>query len=259
MSLSDSIVSHLVQKVTAIAQRNYLQSADALTALQAPEFEKFLSSINLGIALYSSYGHFFYVSKSFSTTLGYPIETVYGKGPAPLQQITVPYDRPLVAQLVAQTEETLRKMNSSVSYPRISFDYHIVSGPGAIKRVYQHLMPNAIVHNNNFYTLLILHDFTGFKSSPVLNYRLSFLTMDEKFVTLSEGTVAPPCPYLFTKSEKEIVKQLAGGKSMATIANERHIHLETLKKHRNNILKKTGNNNMLALLAEGLKNGWLAK
>jgi len=59
MSLSDSIVSHLVQKVTSIAQRNYMQRTDALTALQAPTFENFLRSINLGVTLYDSAGHFF--------------------------------------------------------------------------------------------------------------------------------------------------------------------------------------------------------
>lgn len=257
MSLSDSIVSHLVQKVTAIAQRNYMQRSDALAALQAPAFEDFLSSINLGVALYDSAGHFFYVSKSLSTTLGYPLETIYKKGPALLQQITTPHDRPLVTQLVAKTEEALQKMTRTVSHPRISFDYHIVSGKGNIKRVYQHLMPNAIVNDSNYYTLFILHDFTGFKTSPVLNYKLSHLTIDEEFVTLSEGSVGPPCPYSLTKSEKELLKQLATGKSMAVIANYKHVSLDTLKKHRSNILRKTGDPNMVAVLNHFLKNDWL--
>lgn len=91
----------------------------------------------------------------------------------------------------------------------------------------------------------------------MLNYRLSHLTTDEKFITLSEGSVAPPCPYPFTKSEKDVLKRLAEGKSMAAIAHDNHISLATLKKHRGNILRKTGDKKMVSLLKDCLQNDWL--
>lgn len=258
MPVTDATIANLILEVKSISQRNYLQKEDAVAALREPAFEEFLIKINLGVALYSAQGCFFYVSQSLCRMIGYSSEMTYSKGPALLQQITTTHDRPLVNEILQQTEKALKKITHTVPYPRISFDFHILSGEGVLKRVYQHLLPNAVVHNKSYYTLFILHDFTGFKTSTVLNYHLSYL-INEKFVTIGSGKVAPACPYSLTKSEKDLLKRLAEGKSMIRIASEKYISLDTLKKHRGNILRKTGDKNMVALLKDWLENGWLEK
>ena len=257
MQQKDSIIVDLVKSVNANSHRNELHQTDSIGVLREPAFEEFLIKINLGVALYSAQGCFFYVSQSLCRMIGYSSEMTYSKGPALLQQITTTHDRPLVNEILQQTEKALKKITHTVPYPRISFDFHILSGEGVLKRVYQHLLPNAVVHNKSYYTLFILHDFTGFKTSTVLNYHLSYLSDEEKFVTIGSGKVAPACPYSLTKSEKDLLKRLAEGKSMIRIASEKYISLDTLKKHRGNILRKTGDKNMVALLKDCLQNGWL--
>ena len=254
---SDSLIASLVAQMKSIAQRNYLQPDDAIQALQQPAFETFLSKVNMGVALIAPQGHFFFISQSFCKMLGYSREFAYSKGPTLLQQITTAHDRPLVDQLLQKSEEALRNISFTVPYPRISFDFNILSGDGELKRVYQHVMPNAVTHNKSFYTLCILHDFTGFKKSPVLSYRLSYLSTEETFVTLSTGQAVTPCPYLLTKSEKELLNGLAEGRTMKDMADKKSISLQTLKKHRSNLLKKTQADNMISLLKEFLINGWI--
>lgn len=256
MQQEDSIIIDLVKRVKDISHRNGLHQTDSIGVLREPAFEEFLIKINLGVALYSTQGHFFYVSQSLCRIIGYTSEMTYSKGPALLQQITTTHDRPLVNEILQQTEKAFKKITYAVPYPRISFDFHILSGDGVLKRVYQHLLPNAVVHDKTYYTLFILHDFTGLKTSTVLNYHLSYLT-NEKFVTLGSGKVAPACPYPLTKREKDLLRQLADGKSMVRIASEKYISLDTLKKHRSNILRKAGDKNMVALLKDCLQNGWL--
>ena len=255
MHPSDSLVSDLITKVKSLSQSP--RQDDPVEALRQPAFEEFLTKINMGVALYSSSDYYFYASKSLSRMLGYTIEKLYAKGPSLLQQIIAPHDQPLVSRILKQCQAELSTVPFPVSYPRISFDFHILSGGGELKRVYQHILPNAVMHNHTHYTLFILHDFSGFKTSPVLNYRLSHLGSGEKFVTLSSGQAGPACPYPFTKSELQLLQLLAAGKGMEAIAHEKQISVETVKKHRSNLLLKAGNKNMVALLKEGLHNGWI--
>jgi DNA-binding NarL/FixJ family response regulator len=44
---------------------------------------------------------------------------------------------------------------------------------------------------------------------------------------------------------------------MIKIAKEKQVTVQTLKRHRCNILKKTKSKNMMSLIADGLQSGWI--
>lgn len=208
------------------------------------------------MALVAAQGHFFFVSQSLAKIIGYPVVFTYQKGPSLLQQIITTHDRPLVDQLIKKSESILAQENTK-PYPRISFDYHILSGQGTLKRIFQHILPNAMRDQQSTYTVIILQDLTGFKNTCALNYLVSFLNDGNSFTTIGSGKINPPCPYPLTKREIKLLESLAQGKSIQKIADEVFTSVETQKKHRNNILKKTGAPNTLALIEEGLRLGWI--
>jgi DNA-binding CsgD family transcriptional regulator len=257
MLREDSMIIDLVKRINALSHRNWLQEEASMEALRDPGFEDFLIKANQGIALSTSTGFFYYVSKSLGHILGHPIELIYERGPAFLQELIRADDKLLVEQMIEKSEDALTRHATAVTGVRVSFDYHIVSGKGDLKRVYQHMLPSAVLYEKNYYTLFIIMDLTGFKTSPQLNYRVSYLTTKEKFETIAEGRAHHPSPYAFTKREFEILKNLAQGKNMDQLAAQLFISIETLKKHRRNILDKTDARNMVALIDEGLRDGWI--
>lgn len=209
------------------------------------------------MALYHSETTFHYVSRSLGQILGYPRETVVSKGPAFLQHLILPKDRETVLRIIRHCEEALKRRSQNIHYPRISFDFHILTADGVVKRMYQHLLPHALKQKGQLYTLFILHDYTGFKSSPLLHYRLSYLHNNQFFQSLEEGKMAPACPYRLTRRELELCRQLALGQSIPAIAQGWSTSPETVKKIKGNLLKKTGARNTVSMLNEFLQNGWL--
>lgn len=252
--VSDVLLLHTLKHVTALSTPGAAPAAEPLEVLRAPAFEAFLQRINLRLALYAGQQSFYFSSESICRMLGYDRATVYAKGPALLYQLITPEDRPKVDGLLQECERVLRGLR--LHCPRISFDYHLVAGTGDLKRMYQHLLPNAVMYNNQPYTVFILHDFSGMKSSPALNHTISHLNERDQFVTLHTGKVHAPCPYRFTASERNLLSALARGAALGDIARQQHVSLATLKKHRNNLLKKSGQPNLIALLNECLKNEW---
>jgi DNA-binding CsgD family transcriptional regulator len=190
--------------------------------------------------------------------LGYPVEKIQSRGSYFIKQITIPDDRARVQQMMEIGTRTLRRLSHNVQFPRISFDYHIVSGRGEIKHLLQRLLPNSVQLADEYYSLILLNDFTGFKPSRRLHYEVSYLTEQNIFKTLAEGDVDEPCPYSLTRMELKILTELSKGKKAKQVADKLFISESTVKKHRANILEKTKSKKIVGVIAEGWKNGWLA-
>jgi DNA-binding CsgD family transcriptional regulator len=254
---TDMIMAGLVRKVTHLAEPSVQKESGVASAMRNPALEELLGRINMGVAIQANGGHFFYVSQSFSRIVGFSLEDVYAQGLDCLTQSICEHDKPLVEQLLQKSETAIRQVPDNEHLLRTSIDYNIVCRQGHLKRIYQHILTNALIHNGTHYTIHILQDYSGMHSSPVLQYRVSQLGPDDRFVSIASGEVRPPCPFQFSESEKGLLHQLAAGDSMKAIADEKKVRLVTMKRHRNNILKKTGAKNIMALMTDGLKQGWL--
>jgi DNA-binding CsgD family transcriptional regulator len=250
----DVLVMNALTRVLALSASNSVGTVDPLPTLHAPAFEALLLRTNLGLALYNQQQEFYYASTSLCHMLGYPHSTVCAKGPALLYQLITPTDRPRVDAMLAHAGELLEEHRPH--YPRISFDYHLLAGTGHLKRMYQHMLPNVVTFGQRTYTLFLLHDFTGLKSAPHLNYAVSYLSGADEFTTLYAGRMNAPCPYPFTPGEKKLLAALLKGTSLAAYARQQQVSIETLKKHRSNLLQKSGSPNLLALLHECLRHDW---
>jgi DNA-binding NarL/FixJ family response regulator len=83
----------------------------------------------------------------------------------------------------------------------------------------------------------------------------SFLNLDVYDTDANESKIAKENP--FSKKELEIIRLLAEGKESKNIAEILFITEETVKTHRKNILRKSGCNNSMELVARGMSEGWI--
>ena len=84
----------------------------------------------------------------------------------------------------------------------------------------------------------------------------SYLNMEVNDIT--PGTAAyPVTENIFTKREIEIIKLLAEGESTKGIAKKLFISPTTAETHRKNILRKSGCDNSVMLVARSISEGWI--
>jgi DNA-binding CsgD family transcriptional regulator len=84
----------------------------------------------------------------------------------------------------------------------------------------------------------------------------SYLNMEVN--DIPPGTaVNPVAENIFTKREIEIIKLLAEGRSTKSIAEKLFISPTTAETHRKNILRKSGCDNSVMLVARSISEGWI--
>ena len=105
--------------------------------------------------------------------------------------------------------------------------------------------------------LLVVSDITEFKKDKNVNYRatLNLPGQPIKEVLLS-GNLGDTNS-LLTEREKEIVTHLAGGMDATEIADKLFISEGTVRKHRQNMLEKTGTKKTIQLVQMAVANGWV--
>jgi DNA-binding NarL/FixJ family response regulator len=65
----------------------------------------------------------------------------------------------------------------------------------------------------------------------------------------------PPEPSMVTGRERQIVAMIAGGSSTKNIANELHLSVKTVEKHRSNLMRKLGLHNVAAVTRFAIESG----
>jgi DNA-binding CsgD family transcriptional regulator/PAS domain-containing protein len=142
---------------------------------------------------------------------------------------------------------------------KVSYDYRIRKANGEYIRLLQQVV--TIQFDEQSRSLLrtfgVHTDITHLKKEgkPVL----SFIGLDGEpsYTNVDVKKIFTPTQSYISKREKQVLQLLIEGKSSRTIADQLYISIETVKKHRRNMLRKTESASTPELAAQAIKNGWL--
>ena len=148
--------------------------------------------------------------------------------------------------------------NDKITKYKFSYDYRILNDAGKYVRLYQQV---AVLQydeaKNSLHTLGIHTDISHLKTSN--HSVLSFIGLagEPSFYNVKVDEVCTPSKGIFTKREKEIVRQMISGRQTAEIANNLYISKHTVDTHRKNILNKTNTHSAVELAAMVVSSGLL--
>ena len=139
---------------------------------------------------------------------------------------------------------------------KFSYDYRVRSKSDKYIRLYQQVIVLQYDERNNALRTLGIHtDISHLKTSN--RSVLSFIGLEGEpsFVNVAVKEIYKPSKELFTRREKEIVRQLISGKKTVEIATDLFISKHTVDTHRKNILAKTSTKSVVELAAKVVAEG----
>ena len=188
--------------------------------------------------------------------LGFPIEHLTPKF---LIGLMHPEDAPYFLRFETAIIEFYRQLpvDKILKY-KASFDIRLRTSSNKYVRILQQLTPIQIGADDLVYRVLGVHtDVSLLKSDgkPILN--IFGMDGEPSFFNVS---VPRPVPFIkprLTKRELEVLRLISQGMVTDAIAAQLCISPETVKKHRKNILSKSGSKNTAELIALAVEEGWL--
>jgi DNA-binding CsgD family transcriptional regulator len=197
------------------------------------------------------------MSDSISDVLGYHANEFLEKGftfslglmhPEDLAILVPVFER--VTALIQQVE-----MQNRVYF---RFNYSVrFKAPSGYRFLYQQNIPLAFNEAGVPYLVVALvSDITSYAKNDGVHYHVSVNVPGEPIVNLlSSRKTSTDNP--LSDRESEIVEHLANGFATHEIAEKLFISEGTVRKHRENILQKTGANNSVHLVRLAVANGWI--
>lgn len=141
---------------------------------------------------------------------------------------------------------------------KVRMDFRIRRKDGVYKRfIYQNIAIELYENGNIYRAFGLLTDISELKMNG--KPMLSFIGIDGEpsYIDVQPGEILIPIEVPITKREKQILLMIVEGKLNKEIAHLLNISLETVKKHRKNMLKKNDCKNSGELIGLALKNGWI--
>lgn len=202
-------------------------------------------------------GEFELVSSEIEPVLGYRREDVTVK--LILGSIH-PEDLPWFLNFENKVVEFFKELQPhQILKYKVRYDYRVRKANGDYIRILQQVITLDYdrQHGGVLRTLGVHTDITHLKKDgqPVL----SFIGLEDEpsYVDVVVDKLFAPTPSLISEREKEVLFLLIEGKSSKEIAKHLFISIETVNKHRKNILRKTKTSGTPELIAKTVRNGWV--
>lgn len=244
-------------------QANFIQPSspsqvteDISNALENPVFKQHIFANNLVAVLDHSSFTYRYLSPHSDRFFDIDYATLLEKGPNLTFGLVFPED----LQALQNVFEEATRLISSLPLEhrlhfRLNYSCRLKTSKGNI-RVYQQTIPLALNDAGYPYLVLgVLSDISEFGLTLGINYKATLnipgRPLEVKMVKESHELST------LTAREKEVVLCLAEGDDSNEIAKKLFISEGTVRKHRENILQKTGARNAVHLMKMAVANGWV--
>ncbi len=136
-------------------------------------------------------------------------------------------------------------------------DYRIRTKSGKYIRLLHQILPIEY-DETSYYRSLVLHtDITHLKPEGTPCFSIIGLDGDPSYYNIQDTEIFTRSYDLFTKRERDILKQIVEGKSSKEIAIELHLSLHTVNTHRKNILLKAACKSPVDLIIKAINQGWV--
>lgn len=229
---------------------------DVWSALENPIFKQNIFSSSFLAIIDHSDLTYKYVSPTAKDFTGYTAEEYIEKG---LNFILSKSDDLVLLRPVFETVAAI-----VMSLPRedrmhfhLFYNVSFKKADGKKISIYQQCIPLALNDQGYPYLMLmVVSDITEFKKDKSLNYRATLNLPGQPIKILLSGSTGETIN-LLTEREKEIVAHLAGGMNAIEIADKLFISEGTVRKHRQNMLEKTGTKKTIQLVQMAVANGWV--
>lgn len=225
--------------------------------LEHPLLKQFIFANNQVVVIDHSIGGYLYVSDSIIDVLGHPKKELLEKGLAFSFGLFHPADLAVLAPVFEKVTSIAQQLPAG-ERPFFWFNYSFrYKRDNVFRLLYQQNIPLAFNETGVPYLVIaLLSDITNYSKSDGVNYVASINKPGEPIrQLLSSRLVVKNNP--FSERENEIVILLANGLDTNQIAEKLIISEGTVRKHRQNILEKTGAKNSVHLVRMAVANGWV--
>lgn len=253
-----------VQLIKDLFSNNFQAPVDASQAendlkelMESPLFRQYIFSNNAALIIDHYTFRYRYVSENVEDVLGVSKHELMNSGISKALEIMHPDDLIALSPVFIKATEVILSLPIGVR-PYLHFCYTMrYNTPKGFLRFYQQTIP--ITFNDAglpYLALALVSDITEYSREESVNYKLSLNLPGYPVKTIASGNASESASP-FSQREREIVSHLADGLDTNQIADKLFISEGTVRKHRQNILEKTGAKNSVHLVRMAVANGWL--
>lgn len=230
---------------------------DLKALLESPLFKQYIFSNNVALIIDHATFMYRYVSTNVEDVLAISKNELMTNGVSKALAIMHPDDLVALSPVFIKATEAILSLPLE-ERPYLHFCYTMrYNTPKGLLRFYQQTIP--ITFNDAglpYLALALVSDITEYSREEGVNYKLSLNLPGQPVKTIAVGNAsASTSP--FSEREKEIVLHLSDGMDTNQIAEKLFISEGTVRKHRQNILEKTGAKNSVHLVRMAVANGWV--
>lgn len=194
------------------------------------------------------------VSPETAKVMGYPIETITLDF---FVNLIHPDDLPFFLNFEVAVGDFFSNFSGQQLFKfKVQYDFRIRKADGQYIRVLHQFI---IIHldANDVKTFAIDTDVTNLKTD--LTPQLSFIGLEgeRSYINVDVNNIFTPTKHIFTKREREILRELANGLNSAEISDKLNISRYTVDVHRKNMLKKTEAKSTNEIIQKAYNNGWV--
>jgi len=230
---------------------------DLKELLESPLLKQYIFSNNVALIIDHATFMYRYVSNNIEDVLGVSKQELMDSGVSKALAIMHPDDLVTLSPVfVKATEVILSVPLEQRSYVHFCYTMRY-NTPKGLLRYYQQTIPITLNDAGLPYlALALISDITEYSREEGVNYKLSLNLPAQPIKTLVSGNASTSFSP-FSDREKEIVFLLSDGMDTNQIAEKLFISEGTVRKHRQNILEKTGAKNSVHLVRMAVANGWV--
>lgn len=250
--IKDFFTDQFKAPIDAVAKNSHLDEL-----LESPLFKQYIFSNNVALIIDHATFMYRYVSDNVEDVLGISKRELMGTGVSKALAIMHPDDVAALAPIFVKATEAILSIPLE-ERPHLHFCYTMrYSTPKGFLRFYQQTIPITVNDAGLPYlALALVSDITEYSREEGMSYKLSLNIPGQSVKTILSGSAsASTSP--FSEREKEIVLHLSNGLDTNQIAEKLFISEGTVRKHRQNILEKTGAKNSVHLVRMAVANGWV--
>lgn len=200
-------------------------------------------------------GEFDLISESVKDVLGYEPE---GMTAMFLIDNVHPDDKKYLLNYEFKSIEFYKTLDfDKIKKYKTQYDFRIKAKDGKYVRILQQTIQIDYDENNFYHSLGIHTDITHIKKDGTPSLSIIGLEGEPSYYNIQDESAFIKSYDLFTKREREILKQIVEGKSSKTIATDLNISLHTVNTHRKNILIKANCKSPIDLVTKVINEGWM--